>query len=82
MGVCYDHRAMDKKWKGRINMLYLGHFTTEEECARVVAQAREKIARESYPQDFIRKGLIPRRNFEDFPRAFLLAFQVMTGDDW
>jgi hypothetical protein len=33
-------------------------------------------------QDFIRKGLIPRRNFEDFPRAFLLAFQVMTGDDW
>jgi hypothetical protein len=51
MGVCYDHRAMDKKWKGRINMLYLGHFTTEEECARVVAQAREKIARESYPQN-------------------------------
>ena len=33
-------------------------------------------------QEFIRKGLIPRRNFEDFPRAFLLAFQVMTGDDW
>ena len=32
--------------------------------------------------DFIDKGLIPRRNFEDFPRAFLLAFQVMTGDDW
>jgi hypothetical protein len=33
-------------------------------------------------QEFIRRGLIPRRNFEDFPRAFLLAFQVMTGDDW
>eukprot|EP01043_Picozoa_sp_COSAG02_P015294 COSAG02_NODE_649_length_18914_cov_30.645868_1_plen_1639_part_10 len=33
-------------------------------------------------QQFIRLGLIPRRNFEDFPRAFLLAFQVMTGDDW
>eukprot|EP01052_Picozoa_sp_SAG31_P010413 SAG31_NODE_570_length_14016_cov_10.573543_4_plen_2093_part_00 len=33
-------------------------------------------------QDFITKGLIPRRNFEDFPRAFLLSFQVMTGDDW
>lgn len=32
--------------------------------------------------EFIDKGLIPRRNFEDFPRAFLLAFQVMTGDDW
>jgi hypothetical protein len=32
--------------------------------------------------DLIRKGLIPRRNFEDFPRAFLLAFQIMTGDDW
>lgn len=32
--------------------------------------------------DFINLGLIPRRNFEDFPRAFLLAFQVMTGDDW
>jgi hypothetical protein len=32
--------------------------------------------------DLITKGLIPRRNFEDFPRAFLLAFQVMTGDDW
>lgn len=32
--------------------------------------------------EFINKGLIPRRNFEDFPRAFLLAFQVMTGDDW
>lgn len=32
--------------------------------------------------EFIRKGLIPRRNFEDFPRAFLLSFQVMTGDDW
>eukprot|EP01048_Picozoa_sp_COSAG05_P006388 COSAG05_NODE_412_length_10089_cov_13.887287_5_plen_990_part_00 len=32
--------------------------------------------------DFIRKGLIPRRNFEDFPRAFLLSFQIMTGDDW
>ena len=32
--------------------------------------------------DFIRRGLIPRRNFEDFPRAFLLSFQVMTGDDW
>ena len=32
--------------------------------------------------DMITKGLIPRRNFEDFPRAFLLAFQVMTGDDW
>ena len=30
----------------------------------------------------IKKGLIPRRNFEDFPRAFLLSFQVMTGDDW
>ena len=30
----------------------------------------------------IRTGTIPRRNFEDFPRAFLLAFQVMTGDDW
>ena len=33
-------------------------------------------------QQFIRMGLIPRRNFEDFPRGFLLAFQVMTGDDW
>jgi len=32
--------------------------------------------------EFIAKGLIPRRNFEDFPRAFLLSFQVMTGDDW
>lgn len=32
--------------------------------------------------DLIKKGLIPRRNFEDFGRAFLLAFQVMTGDDW
>eukprot|EP01051_Picozoa_sp_SAG22_P013108 SAG22_NODE_1433_length_4435_cov_6.497463_1_plen_1296_part_00 len=32
--------------------------------------------------DMIRAGQIPRRNFEDFPRAFLLAFQVMTGDDW
>jgi hypothetical protein len=32
--------------------------------------------------DFIRKGLIPRRNFEDFPRGFLLSFQIMTGDDW
>ena len=33
-------------------------------------------------EGLIAKGLIPRRNFEDFPRAFLLAFQVMTGDDW
>ena len=32
--------------------------------------------------DFIAKGLIPRRNFEDFPRAFMLSFQIMTGDDW
>jgi hypothetical protein len=32
--------------------------------------------------DHIKKGIIPRRNFEDFPRAFLLAFQIMTGDDW
>lgn len=32
--------------------------------------------------EFIGKGLIPRRNFEDFPRAFLLSFQIMTGDDW
>ncbi len=32
--------------------------------------------------EFIRRGLIPRRNFEDFPRAFLLSFQIMTGDDW
>ena len=32
--------------------------------------------------EFIAKGLIPRRNFEDFPRAFLLSFQIMTGDDW
>lgn len=29
-------------------------------------------------KDFIRKGLIPRHNFEDFPRAFLLSFQIMT----
>ena len=28
--------------------------------------------------DMIRSGTIPRRNFEDFPRAFLLAFQVTT----
>ena len=33
-------------------------------------------------EQMIARGLIPRRNFEDFPRAFLLAFQVMTGDDW
>jgi hypothetical protein len=26
--------------------------------------------------DLVTKGLIPRRSFEDFPRAFLLAFQV------
>eukprot|EP01048_Picozoa_sp_COSAG05_P024940 COSAG05_NODE_6109_length_1021_cov_0.824295_1_plen_284_part_10 len=32
--------------------------------------------------DMIRKGLIPRRSFEDFPRAFLLSFQIITGDDW
>eukprot|EP01052_Picozoa_sp_SAG31_P009473 SAG31_NODE_498_length_14861_cov_3.405026_4_plen_561_part_00 len=32
--------------------------------------------------DLINKTLIPRRNFEDMPRAFLLAFQIMTGDDW
>ena len=32
--------------------------------------------------EFIVKGLMPRRNFEDFPRAFLLSFQIMTGDDW
>ena len=32
--------------------------------------------------DLVTKGLIPRRSFEDFPRAFLLAFQIMTGDDW
>ena len=27
-------------------------------------------------------GLIPRRSFEDFPRGFLLSFQILTGDDW
>jgi hypothetical protein len=32
--------------------------------------------------ELIRIGAIPRRNFEDFPRAFLMAFQIMTGDDW
>ena len=32
--------------------------------------------------ELINKTLIPRRNFEDMPRAFLLAFQIITGDDW
>lgn len=31
--------------------------------------------------EFITKGLIPRRNFEDFPRAFLLSFQVCAHSD-
>jgi hypothetical protein len=41
--------------------------------------------RHSYGYDvaeLINKSLIPRRNFEDLPRAFLLAFQIITGDDW
>ena len=41
--------------------------------------------RHSYGYDvgrMINKSLIPRRNFEDLPRAFLLAFQIITGDDW
>ena len=47
--------------------------------------AHEHDSRHTYGYDvpdLINKSLIPRRNFEDLPRAFLLAFQIITGDDW
>ena len=47
-----------------------------------VAHEGNKISFGYNVTDMIKKGLIPRRNFEDMGRSFLMAFQVMTGDDW
>lgn len=33
---------------------------------------------DTYPQDLA----VPRRNFQNFGRAWLMAFQTLTGDDW
>ena len=63
-----------------------GECSFQEVEAAVAARAFQEDAMELHygydVTDFIRQGLIPRRSFEDFPRAFLMAFQVMTGDDW
>jgi hypothetical protein len=36
---------------------------------------------DAFPESFT-SGDIPRRSVESFPRAWLLGFQTLTGDDW
>ena len=84
-GGNYTHIDGTDTYWGRLNgpAQYYKHTDFTRGNWSVFAHAHDHRHTYGYDvEELINKTLIPRRNFEDMPRAFLLAFQIMTGDDW